>query len=216
MHKKGGRAGGLISTEATLSVEQQKLWADWIEKHLYGPGGDWATLVLDRAAKDQRFDMTGVDAQHLETRRFQIEEDCRALGIMPIMVGYSDKAQTYASAEQMFLAHVVHCLSPIYEDIEQSADINLLSDEDRAAGYYTKFIPAALLRGDSASRAAFYQAGIFSGWMTRNEARVLEDMDQIDGLDEPVVPSNMELIAALTQALADAKKPKPAATPQGE
>jgi hypothetical protein len=31
--------------------------------------------------------------------------------VMPIMVGHSDKAATYASAEQMFLAHVVHTLS---------------------------------------------------------------------------------------------------------
>jgi hypothetical protein len=40
---------------------------------------------------------------------------------MPIMVGYSDKTATFASAEAMFLAHVVHTLMPWYERIQQSA-----------------------------------------------------------------------------------------------
>ena len=43
--------------------------------------------------------------------------------IMPIMIGYSDKASTYASAEQMFLAHVVHCLAPWAERIEQARGV---------------------------------------------------------------------------------------------
>ena len=44
---------------------------------------------------------------------------------MPIMIGHADKAATYASAEQMFLAHVVHTLSPWYSRLEQSIDANL-------------------------------------------------------------------------------------------
>ena len=42
--------------------------------------------------------MTGVDQQLIETRKHQIEEICRAFRVMPIMVGFSDKAATYASA----------------------------------------------------------------------------------------------------------------------
>ena len=171
-----------------------KFLSDWLDRH--SEGGDRAgkPIILNNGAQFTSFAMTGVDAQHLETRKHQIEEICRAWGVMPIMVGHADKTATYASAEQMFLAHVVHTLAPWYERIEQSADINLLSEADRANGYYTKFTPNALMRGAAADRASFYSTALGSGghgtaWMTRNEVRALEELDAIDGGDEfPTAP----------------------------
>jgi phage portal protein BeeE len=83
-------------------------------------------MILDRARSgcDQ---MTGVDAQHIETRRTRSRRSAASMGVLPIMVGYSDKAATYASAEQMFLAHLVHTLSPRWTMYEQSIDVNLLT-----------------------------------------------------------------------------------------
>ena len=43
-------------------------------------------MVVDRSAKWLQTAMTGVDAQHLETRKHQVVEVCRAMGVMPIMV----------------------------------------------------------------------------------------------------------------------------------
>jgi phage portal protein BeeE len=40
-----------------------------------------------------------------------------------------------------------------------------------------------LLRGDSAHRAAFYSSGIADGWLLRSEARALENLSQIPGID---------------------------------
>ena len=34
-------------------------------------------MIMDRAAKWLQTSMNGVDSQHLETRKFQIEEVCR-------------------------------------------------------------------------------------------------------------------------------------------
>ena len=51
---------------------------------------------------------TGVDNQHIETRRFQIEEICRDLGVFPQMVCHTDKTATFASSESFFQAHVIH------------------------------------------------------------------------------------------------------------
>src|SRR5690606_27452958 len=117
-------------------------------------------IIVDDAAKYASMAMSAVDQQLIETRKHQIEEICREFGVMPIMVGHADKTATYASAEQMFLAHVVHTLAPWYQRIEQSADVNLLSEEDLAEGYYTKFTPSALMRGAASDRAAFYTAAL--------------------------------------------------------
>ena len=151
-HKGNARISGLLSLDDAIGKEKFEFLSAWLDRH--SEGGDRAgkPLVMDKAAKWQSFAMSGVDSQHLETRKHQIEEICRGLGVMPIMVGHADKTATYASAEQMFLAHVVHTLSPWYERIEQSANAHLLSDKDRAEGYYTKFTPNALMRGAAAIR----------------------------------------------------------------
>ena len=104
------------------------------------------------------------------------------------MIGFSDKATTYASAEQMFLAHKVHTLDPWYKRIEESADVTLLSEADRASGHYTKFTVNALMHGAAKDRADFYTKGLGNtqqpGWVTRNEVRDWEELDPVDGGDE--------------------------------
>jgi len=150
-------------------------------------------MILDRAAKWISTSMTGVDAQHLETRKHQIEEICRFFRVMPIMVGYSDKAATYASAEQMFLAHVVHTLSPWYQRLEQSIDANLLTEKDRAAGYYANFVEEGLLRGSIETTANMLDKYVNGGLMTPNEGRAKLDMnpDPDPASDKLRIPANI-------------------------
>jgi len=110
---------------------------------------------------------------------------------MPIMVGYSDKTATYASAEQMFLAHLTHCLMPWYERIQQSADVNLLTQAERQQGYYTKLIEAGLIRGDLQTQGEYFYRMVTGGILDRNEARSLMDRNPLPGLDDPLTPTNM-------------------------
>ena len=191
LHKKGVRPSGIYSVDSTLTSEQYKALKTWIEKEYAGAESAGLPMVLDRGAKFVTQTMNGVDAQHLETRRFQIEEVCRFCRVLPIMIGYSDKAATYASAEQMFLAHLVHTLMPWYERIQQSADVNLLSKADRQNGYYTKLVEAGLLRGALKDTADYLARLTMGGIMERNEARAKLDLNPLAGLDKPLTPTNM-------------------------
>lgn len=193
LHRRGARPSGLYSVEGTLSKDQHRLLKAWIDENYAGDSKSGSTMLLDRTAKFTSMQMSGVDAQHLETRRFQIEEVCRAFRVMPIMAGYSDKAATYASAEQMFLSHVVHTLSPWYERIEQSADCQLLTKQDIEEGHYAKFTTAGLLRGALKDTAEYLGVLIDRGIMTRNEARDKLELNPLDGLDEPMTPLNMRI-----------------------
>jgi hypothetical protein len=47
------------------------------------------------------------------------------------------------------------------------------------------------MRGDASSRSSYYQSGIQNGWLTRNEARIAENLNPINGLDQPLRPLNM-------------------------
>lgn len=178
LYRNGVRSSGTYSVEGTMTADQYKDLRQFIKDHQLGDSG--GPLILDRKAKYLQTTMTGVDAQTLESRRFQVEECCRPFRVMPIMVGHADKAATYASAEQMFLAHVVHTLCPWYERLQQDFDVQLL-DPEKDDGVYSKFVVNALMRGTSQARADYYKAMLGApgqkGWGSQNEVRALEEMN---------------------------------------
>ena len=191
--RNGVQVSGVYSVTDPLTPEQYSQLRAYINKSHAGIGSAGGWFLLDRGAKWNPISMSGVDAEHVKTRQFQIEEICRALGVMPIMIGYTDKTATYASAEQMFLAHAVHTARPWHRRFEQSIACQLLTAEERAGGYYPKFFDAELLRGAAKDRAEYYMRGIQAGWLLRNEAREFEDMDPIEGLGTPLTPVNMAI-----------------------
>jgi HK97 family phage portal protein len=95
--RNGAQTSGVLAPKDKLSPERFGFLAAWIDKHL--PGGErfGKPLIVDDGATYTTMSMTAIDQQLVESRKMQIEEICREFGVMPIMVGYSDKAATYAS-----------------------------------------------------------------------------------------------------------------------
>lgn len=198
LYRDGIFPSGTYSFDGTLSSEQYKQLRQFLAENQMGKNKR-LPMLLDRNAKwlPQRF--SGVDAQTLETRRYQVQEICRAMGVMPIMVGLDDKTSTYASAEQMFLAHVVHTLGPWYECLEQSMDVHLLGEEQVRQGYYAHFVVQGLLRASNKDRGEYFARALGAGgapaWMTQDEVRGLDDLNPLGGdaaqLPKPTnVPGN--------------------------
>lgn len=167
----GGKPSGILSFANKLAPETaNKLRETWQQR--YGPNGDGGIAVLDGDAKFNSMTMTSVDAQHLETRRLQVEEIARAFRVQPIMLMQADKAATFASAEQMFRNHVIHTLGPWIERFEQAANRDILGNE---TGLRVDLDERNLLRGDFKDQAEYYTKALGAGgqaaWMTVNEIR---------------------------------------------
>lgn len=190
LHKSGVKSSGVYSVEGTLGAKGYEDLSAWIMKE-FGGANAGKPMVLDRNAKWVPLTYSGVDAQHLETRLHQVKEICRFYRVLPIMAMDSDKAATYASVEQMLIAHLVHTLLTWYERIEQSADVFLLTEQERAQGYYTLLDPAGMLRGALKDTAEYIAKLVERGVLTRNEGRELIDRNPLAGLDEPLTPSNL-------------------------
>ena len=111
--------------------------------------------------------MTGVDLEHLSTRRFQIEEICRSARVLPIMVGMADK----------------------------SGEVSLLTEAEQDAGYILRFNLSAFMRGDYKSRQEGLQIQRRNGVISADEWRELEDMAPRDdsGGAQYIVEANMAL-----------------------
>lgn len=209
MQKNGVRASGTYSVEGTLKDDQYKALKKWIDDNHAGTENAGGAMVMDRSAKWLQHSMTGVDAQTLETRRYQVEEVCRFFRVNPIMVGAESKNTTYASAEQMFLAHVVHTLAPWYSRLEQSIDANLLTDKDREDGLYSNFVEEGLLRGSSVDTKDTILGYVNGGLLTVNEGRALLDRNAMPDAkyDDLRVPANIVGADAPADVPEEPKKP---------
>lgn len=177
MYGRGVRAAGVWSVGGKLNPQQYADLRAWIDQEYGGPDKTARPFIMDREAKWVPTQMTGLDAQTRETRRDQVEEICRFFGVLPIMVGFADKTATYASAEQMFLAHVVHCLSPRWTRFEQSADTYLLTDEERASGLYFDHVEEGMIRGAVKDTKDAIIGYVNGGVMTPNEGRAKLDLN---------------------------------------
>lgn len=193
LHGQGARPGGIVSTPNKLSAAEVLNIKQSFAEGYTGVDNAFKTLLLDNDLKFAPWTMNGVDGQHLQTRKHQVEEICRFFRVFPSMIGYSDKATTYGSAEAFFGAHVLHSLMPWAVLWEQAMERDLLTDDEQRNGFFLKFFLDGLLRGSAADRAAFYESAVTRGcWMSRNEARRLEDLNPMPGLDEMLKPMNMQ------------------------
>jgi len=187
MHANGLRPSGTYSVTGTLDKEQHEKLTAWL-KSRGGPDKAGDPMVLDRDAKWLQTSQTGVDAQHVETRRLQIEEICRAYGVFPAIIGHSDKASTYASAESFFEAHLRQTLKPWHKAWRDRIDETLL---DGSGPLYVDFDTRYMVAGSMKDRAQWARTMAEMGIYTRNEIRDEEGKDPLPGLDEPLTPMNM-------------------------
>lgn len=196
----GSRISGILTTDANLSKEQRdQLRESWQAAHA-GARNAGKIAVMSGGMKFQPMQATAQEAQVIEQRQFAVEEVCRAFGVAPVMVGYSDKATTYASAEAMFQSHVTNTMAPWYRRIERSAAVNLLTEQERADGYYFKFFTQGLMRGSVKDRSEYYRTLWSIGAISPNEIRGLEDMNPYAEGDEYRVPLNTVDVSAADEA----------------
>ncbi|QWY83290.1 capsid portal protein [Rhizobium phage RHph_X2_25] len=184
LHANGMQMSGVLSSEQKIDPDKYKQLQAWIAAQV-GGSNKHKPLVIDSGLKWAARSMTGVDAQHLETRRFQIEQICSAFKVFPQMVGHSDKTSTFASAESFFDAHIKHTLLPWWERIEASINCDLLDKADTEAGYCAKFDSWALERGSTKDRSEYFVKALGAGgtpaWMTQDEVRVKEGLNPLGG-----------------------------------
>ena len=129
--------------------------------------------------------------QFIDTQKWGLLQFARFLHIPPHLIGAVEVTTSWGSGiEQQEQGYVNHTLRPLTRSVEQQFNKDLLLDGERD-DYFFEHLFNDLLRGDTASRFTAYASAITNGWITRNEVREKENLNMLDGLDEPLVPLNM-------------------------
>ncbi|MDM1397106.1 phage portal protein [Myroides odoratimimus] len=191
-----GLGYGVIESEKDITKENKKIISEGFTKKL-NERNKFKVPVLDEGLKYKPITITPAEAQFLETNKNSVIEIARWLNIAPHKIKDLSRG-TYSNIEVQNIEHVQDSLIPWISRIEQELDRKLFFVNDGSEEkQYVKFNEKVLLRGDMKARGEFLTRMIYAGVMTRNEARALEDMDPLEGLDEPLTPVNMEMMSYL-------------------
>jgi HK97 family phage portal protein len=146
-------------------------------------------MILEEGMKWAQMTINPIDAQLLESKYFQIEDICRIYRVPQHLVNKLDRS-TFSNIEHLSLEFVMYTMLPIFKRYEDNINSQLLTMEQRKAGYYVEFLLAGLLRGDAKSRAESYSIGRLGGWLSVNDIRKLENMPPIPNGDIFLQPLN--------------------------
>ncbi len=176
-----------------------------------GLGKSHRLLLLEEGMKVEKYGIPPDDCQFLESRQFQIPEVARWFNLPPHKIKDLTRS-SFSNIESEQISFVTDSILPWLIRLEQNFAMQLLTPSDKELSgrgrLYFKHSVEGLLRGDAASRAAFYGPMLDRGVFCINEVRALEDKDPIEGGDIHLVPLNM---TTLENA---GKPPKPSEPPR--
>jgi HK97 family phage portal protein len=183
-YKRGGQIKGVMETDQELGDDAY----DKFMKHFAASAGNFDVPLLEYGIKYKQIGISPVAAQLIQTETLSIDDIARIFCIPPHLLAELSHA-TFSNIEQQNIFFGEFSLRPICKRIEVQLERKLFTDAE-IGRYSVKFDLKGLMRGDAAARANYYTSGINAGWMTPNEARRLEEMKSLPGLDSPRMPMN--------------------------
>ncbi|MGI8511396.1 MAG: phage portal protein [Solirubrobacteraceae bacterium] len=169
------RPGGLLKTAHGAPDQLDSLREAWESGHK-GAANAHRIAVVSGEVSFEAIGMPPDDMQFVEQRKLSTVEVARIFRVPPHVIGADPGSSlTYQTAETAALDFAKFSLRPWLVLIEQA----LSADRDLFTGpTYCEFSMDALLRADSATRAAVYTAALdpITGYMSRAEVRMLENL----------------------------------------
>ena len=183
-YKRGGQIKGVLETDRELGDEAY----DNFMRHYGSAAENFETPLLEYGIKYKDVGISPIAAQLIQTETLSIDDIARIFCIPPHLLAELTHA-TFSNIEQQNIFFGEFSLRPVCKRIEVQLERKLFA-EDEQGEYSVKFDLRGLMRGDSNTRANYYASGINAGWMTPNEARRMEELKTLPGLDAPRMPLN--------------------------
>lgn len=207
----GTHMSGVLEHPQKLSdTAMQHLRESWTEVY-GGPENAGKPAILEEGMKWQRLGIPPEDAQFLETRLFQTREVCRWFRMPPHKV--QDLADAhFTNIEQQNLEYIPDTLMPWCVRWEQELKRKVFADD---AEHFAEHLLLGLLRGDQASRGAYYKARFEMGTLSPDDIRELENENELpEGLGKHFfIASNnfqpLELVVGQLGPSKDVTAPQP-------
>lgn len=130
------------------------------------------------------------DEQWAESEKLSLETVAQVYQINPTMVGVLDNAN-YSNVREFNKQLYTNTLGPEIRKIEARINefvLPLIGGQD---GEFVEFNVAEKLRGSFEEQASIMSTSTGGPWLTRNEARRMQNLPPLDDADELIVPLNV-------------------------
>jgi HK97 family phage portal protein len=176
-----------VTSDKKITPEQQESFREaFVQTYGSGQGPSGRPLMLTEGLKIEQLSMTAVDAQLLESRKFQKGDIATAFGVPPHMIGDTEKSSSWGTGiEQMGIGFVQYTLMPHLSRIKDELNRKLWP---RSMRLFTEHNTDALMQGDSKAQAEYFAKALggpgTQGWMYVNEVRKILNLPPIEGGDK--------------------------------
>lgn len=160
---------------------------------MFATKAKWVVPVIDEASNFEHLKITPQEAQFLLANENGINEVARWLNLNPSKLK-QNKDINNSISESLQIQHVSDSILPWAIKIEQEYGVKLLSQQEIKSNHYFKFNTDSLLTADVVAQADAFMKEIYSGTITPNEVRALKDRNPIVGLDQPLIPANLQTL----------------------
>jgi len=163
-----------------------------LERALSGVDNAHKIAITELGMKLRELSFDPEKSQLTETRKEQAIQFCTMFGVPPHKIGILDRA-TNNNIEHQGIDYVTGPLSSLAEGLQSALEIACLSGAEREAGYYIELNLDGLMKGDIQSRYRAYAIGRQWGWLSADDVRSRENMDDLpdDQGKEYLSPMNM-------------------------
>lgn len=188
---QGMRASGFFTGPKLLPAQREDFTKRFIDP-IIGNDAKAHYGILENGFDFKTINMPPKDAEMLLSRRHNIEELARFLGMPPVLLGHSSEGVTQwgSGVENIILSWRTLGLDAFWTNIERSINKRLLTRNERRK-YYAEFDRDAMLQADSAARGEFISKMIQNAQMTPNEGRKKVNRLPLPGGDQLLVNSTL-------------------------
>ena len=195
--KSSGRMNAYISRPANVTPwtkETRDAWTDSFRKGWSSGGSKSGSMpILEDGMEIKTYNFNSKEAQFAEGKQLSREDVAAAYHVNPSLIWHTT-TQTYASSKDNARALYAECLGPLLQLFQQRINTFLLPKLGvDYTNYYVEFDLEEKLKGSFEERASIIQSAVGGPWMTRDEARAMNNMSPLPN-DEGkgvIVPLNV-------------------------
>lgn len=214
--RSSGRMNAYISRPANVTPwtkETRDAWTDAFRKGWSAGGSKSGSMpILEDGMEIKTYQFNSREAQFTEGKQLSREDVAAAYHVNPSLIWHTN-TQTYASSKDSARALYAECLGPMLQIFQQRINAFLLPLIGADPSLYVEFDLEEKLKGSFEERASIIQSAVGGPWMTRDEARAMNNMPPLpdDEGKGVIVPLNVLIggQASPQDSVADAYKEAP-------
>lgn len=185
-YRSGSLMSGFLKTDRTLKPEQADLMKTRWQQKVAGAANAYEVAVLDGGVSFEPVTITPVEAQWVESRKFNLEQIARIFGVPAFMLMAGGTGQSFGTGlDTQLTALNIFTFNDWLIPLESRLSMEVLP-----GSMYAEFDRRPLERSDIKSRHAAFAIGRQNQYYSINEIRKALGLSLIDDptADDPMLP----------------------------